>query len=484
MSYADAWNQTWKGPRTTGPTTIIVDGINEEHEEHIMNMETDEGDYTLDSGVAVEDIRAGRVTAKSYGYQNSDLMDAMEVDWELTPVKPSSTLVVVDTNVLISQLPLLKLTIQHLHSSPSLVDIVFLIPGIVIQELDGLRNSNKQNEVRKADGTQAVVSVSVLARQANDWLLPIVNRSPFIRGQKTSESPRGNWMYGRESMENDDLVIECANYFATAMSVPPENMRILSYDKNIKLKAKIEGYECWGPSPACNSDQLLHNIVTTSQVPRTPQNSQRPDWARIAIQKREPAQSTPSTSLHRSASPALPLAAPSTSSPAPASIHADSGPSRPPHPLNVIHEQLRAYLIAGLPGLIHQCIDLVRKEQEVEARQNENISIYAKRAPPSRLSTIPIPSEEEWRGWTLRQAILWVDKVIAGKAGGKTPNETPSGKLADLIASYAEGERGARRGQDWARGDWSSAADVVERFFGTEVAAQLRSAVEQAFVLR
>lgn len=65
-------------------------------------------------------------------------------------------------------------------------------------------------------------------------------------------------------MENDDLVIECANYFATAMSVPPgwwnalysltegacqtlnvsfsiENMRILSYDKNIKLKAKIEG---------------------------------------------------------------------------------------------------------------------------------------------------------------------------------------------------------------------------------------------------
>ncbi|KAG8926548.1 hypothetical protein FRC00_002803, partial [Tulasnella sp. 408] len=55
MSYADAWNASYTGPRTTGPTTIIVDGINEEYEEHITGMDTDEDDYTLDSSIAVED---------------------------------------------------------------------------------------------------------------------------------------------------------------------------------------------------------------------------------------------------------------------------------------------------------------------------------------------------------------------------------------------------------------------------------------------
>ncbi|KIO32884.1 hypothetical protein M407DRAFT_18342 [Tulasnella calospora MUT 4182] len=494
MSYADAWNLSWQGPRTTGPTTIIVDGINEEHEEQITNMDTEEDDYTLDSSTAVEDVRVGRATAMSSEYQNSDLMDAMEVDWELSAVKPSANLVIVDTNVLISQLPLLKLTVQQLDSSSPPVDVLFVIPGIVIQELDGLRNSKKQNEARKADGSLATVSVSGLARRANDWLLPLVNRSPFIRGQKTSESPRGNWMYGRESMDNDDLVIECANHFSAAMRVPPENMRILSYDKNIKLKAKIEGdllpgYECFGPSPGWNASQLLDNLAAPSQVSRTPQNSQRPDWGKVAQKKREAALATPSAALHRSASPVPASTTLSTSYSAPASPQVDHTPLKPWHPLNVIQEQLRTYLIAELPGLIQQCIDLVRREQEAEAQRHENISVYAKRAPPSRLSTIPIPSEEEWRQWTLRQAILWIDKVVAGKAVGNSNAHaavigSSSGKLADLIASSAQGERGARRGQDWSRGDWSDAANAVERFLGTGVAGQLRSAVEQAFILR
>ncbi|KAG9019522.1 hypothetical protein FRB90_000831 [Tulasnella sp. 427] len=478
MSYADAWNQTWKGPRTTGPTTIIVDGIHEEDEELIMKMDTDEDDYTLDSTSVVEDIRIGRATAKTHEYRRSDLTDAMEVDWELTQAKPSSTLVIIDTNVLISQLPLLKSTIQQLHSSPNSFEITFVIPGIVIQELDGLRNSNKQNEARRADGSMTLVSVSVLARQANDWLLPLVNRSPFIRGQKTSESPRGNWMYGRQSMENDDLVIECANYFASTMSILPENMRLLSYDKNIRLKANIEGYDCLGPSPGWNSSQLLSSLVNVSQVPRTPQNSQRPDWAKVAMQRREANRTTPS-SQSTSSIPA------STAQSRPISYQSNVAPSIPRHPLNVIQEQLRGYLIAELPVLIQKSIDSIRQEQEAEEGRSKNISKYAKRAPPSRLLAIPIPSEEEWRGWTLRQAILWTDKVLACKGEGKIAvSGISSGKLADVVASYAGGERGARRGQDWSRGDWSSATDEVERFFGIEVSGQLRSAVEQAFVLR
>lgn len=198
----------------------------------------------------------------------------------------------------------------------------------------------------------------------------------------------------------------------------------------------------------------------------------------MAQQKRQAARATSSVALHGSSTTL------STAYSAPASPQVDH--TQPSHPLNVIQEQLRTYLIAALPGLIQAGIEVVRSEQEAEAQRYENVSIYAKRAPPSRLSNIPIPSEEEWREWTLRQAIMWVDKVISGKAVGNSTavDSSSSGKLADLIASYAQGERGARRGQDWSRGDWSHATDAVERFFGTEVAGQLRSAVEQVFISR
>lgn len=136
----------------------------------------------------------------------------------------STITAVLDTNVLISYLHLIQKLVQT-QIQQHRRDVTLLIPGIVIQELDGLR-------ARKE-------SVSNAARRANDWLLPLVNRVPCLRGQKTTDSPRGNWMHNREGVsdytlslppadrtwesqfQNDDLVLECANHYIASCALTP-----------------------------------------------------------------------------------------------------------------------------------------------------------------------------------------------------------------------------------------------------------------------
>lgn len=163
--------------------------------------------------------------------------------------------------------------------------MTILVPGIVIQELDGLRQSTRMNDAQTSKGVRTQVSVATLARQANDWLLPIINRLECLRGQKMTESHRGNWMYNRAGvstehlsslrrrsdanrfrmvpqLQNDDLILECAHYFVHTNNLrpgargikigshgtpklnsfyTPEHVTILTYDKNLQLKAGVEG---------------------------------------------------------------------------------------------------------------------------------------------------------------------------------------------------------------------------------------------------
>lgn len=86
MSYAQAWNDKWTGPRVDGPTLIIVDGLHEEHAEQFDGMDTDGDDYMIDSTSVLDDIRSERVGWGSRAYiglgdeQTSDMFSAMELD--------------------------------------------------------------------------------------------------------------------------------------------------------------------------------------------------------------------------------------------------------------------------------------------------------------------------------------------------------------------------------------------------------------------
>lgn len=150
----------------------------------------------------------------------------------------------------------------------------------------------------------------------------------------------------------------------------------------------------------------------------------------------------------------------------------DPATTPPIHALCTLQERLRAYLISTLPQVVERNLPrarLIRERQEHEERQ---ISIHAK---ASRPPLIPIPDADESQNWTPRQCILWLDKVLPkeDKLGANV-----SVKLADLITP--PGQRGGRKGTDWSRGDWLEAAGAVERYCGTEVGQELRTAVEQA----
>lgn len=148
-------------------------------------------------------------------------------------------------------------------------------------------------------------------------------------------------------------------------------------------------------------------------------------------------------------------------------------PSPPPHPLSILHDQLRSYITATLPELVGEAAAQLRHAREVEERERRNVSVHARSAARSP----PIPEEAEWKTWSPKESILWLDKALPLQA---TMPTTAAVKLAEFITPY--GERGGRKGESWSRGDWKTAADAVERLCGGSVASELRIAVEQAFL--
>ena len=104
---------------------------------------------------------------------DSDL-GVMLIDSEELP--RMSAIFVLDTNYLLSHLSMLSKLFKMLPKTNA-----FIIPWIVVQELDGLKKSNDSFVNRK--------SVGYLAREATRILLDALQKKEsFIRGQKMNES--------------------------------------------------------------------------------------------------------------------------------------------------------------------------------------------------------------------------------------------------------------------------------------------------------
>jgi len=233
--------------------------------------------------------------------------------------------------------------------------------------------------------------------------------------------------------------------------------KLVTCDQNLQLKAGVEGWQTIPreicpltvlagfasvvPTPSMKYQQFLLLLCSTIQdSPRRPispisPTSRLPPRGSPTRTRSAPKSRTPKHAPHVSANTQ------------PAKIIVDQDLAiLPPHPLSVLHDQVRAYLIRELPGRIEAGIAHELHRQEMEAKEDRNISIHArpKRAPP-----IPIP-EEEWRNWSPEESILWLDKVLPPL------QKLPAGasqKLADFIRPY--GETGGRKGENWGRGEWT-----------------------------
>lgn len=132
------------------------------------------------------------------------------------PVDVGALYLVVDTNVLILHLDLVK---QLADLAPQ-ANITIIIPVAVVKELDGLKQSSKVHSKR------------IPAQKAITWYFELfAASSPYVRGQRHQEVID-------ELTHNDDAILDCCLYIK--QQHPNDLVVLMSNDKNLCAKALIE----------------------------------------------------------------------------------------------------------------------------------------------------------------------------------------------------------------------------------------------------
>ncbi|KDQ21050.1 hypothetical protein BOTBODRAFT_327271 [Botryobasidium botryosum FD-172 SS1] len=240
MTYAQAWNQSWRGALPEGPVFIEVSGLYDEDEEMYAKMDVEE-DVEINAtalravlhGLKQERDSNWRIAMAEPDASSRELDEtmAMDIDFQTWGDGQPSYLVL-DTNVLLSYLDLLASFASHfgkMDASP----VLFFVPAVVLQELDGLK---------KDDG-----KLGMLARKANQWLLEEArqkNRTGrgIVRGQHQGMMFRGQTRKGRyDERSNDDIILESCVFLAATHRLPPGKVVLLSADRNLCAKCELEG---------------------------------------------------------------------------------------------------------------------------------------------------------------------------------------------------------------------------------------------------
>ncbi|AAS54752.1 AGR262Wp [Eremothecium gossypii ATCC 10895] len=132
---------------------------------------------------------------------------------------------VVDTNYVLSHLDIL----EELRVLAPKYSYRIVVPKTVLQELDGLKNSNKVDG--DYSSCQRKEPVSVLARRANNWLYSnLANLDSYLIVQKMREKLDLN-------SAKDDAILDCCLYYG---EVHKYFVVLLSNDKNLCMKALAE----------------------------------------------------------------------------------------------------------------------------------------------------------------------------------------------------------------------------------------------------
>ncbi|KZW04078.1 hypothetical protein EXIGLDRAFT_13843 [Exidia glandulosa HHB12029] len=154
------------------------------------------------------------------------LTESMEID-EVMDTKAEKRYLALDTNVLISALPLLKEFASFVEEHQ--LGVEFLIAGVVVEELDHLKKSG----VGRIDGVTGQ-DLGLAARTASNWLLAgLRRRSQFgaglIRGQAYHETRQSsaNWKTRVNNESNDEVILDCCLHFSSSRKV-----YLFTMDKN------------------------------------------------------------------------------------------------------------------------------------------------------------------------------------------------------------------------------------------------------------
>ncbi|WWD02907.1 hypothetical protein V865_000949 [Kwoniella europaea PYCC6329] len=135
----------------------------------------------------------------------------------------------VDTNVFISHLNLIR-TIHTLLLGLRPSPIIFLLPSVVIHELDTLKAS------RAPSAPDSPITLGRLVQAANTWLLEVHrNRRMTGLGALRCQSLKEQWDTKiKDHGQNDDQILDCCLHFANHGA----KVTLWTNDKNLSVKAE------------------------------------------------------------------------------------------------------------------------------------------------------------------------------------------------------------------------------------------------------
>ncbi|KAK4689061.1 hypothetical protein P7C73_g1023, partial [Tremellales sp. Uapishka_1] len=158
--------------------------------------------------------------------------------------------VALDTNILISNLSLVKTLHRLIYAHPS-IPIIILIPSTVINELDKLQNS-------VAPDRSSSLTVGDHARSATAWLLEV--------GRRRRESGWGvvrcqRWVerLHRDLQKPDDRILDCCLYFLSTQGGSAKSVLLWTDDRNLSVLAEGNDVPTIG-GRNISLDRLLHRF--------------------------------------------------------------------------------------------------------------------------------------------------------------------------------------------------------------------------------
>ncbi|XP_013413803.1 transcriptional protein SWT1-like [Lingula anatina] len=144
---------------------------------------------------------------------------------------------VLDTNILLSHLEFVKEILAHLI--PGIGRPVLVIPWVVIQELDYLKDNKKETNIKR----KAYAAVKFLHESFK-------MKRPHLIGQTPQESSQD--LQGFKIENNDDRLLQCCLQFR--QKYPSSKIVVFSNDTNLCTKCMITGF------PAFNRQGIVEGM--------------------------------------------------------------------------------------------------------------------------------------------------------------------------------------------------------------------------------
>ncbi|KAG8990797.1 hypothetical protein FRB90_001620 [Tulasnella sp. 427] len=172
----------------------------------------------------------------------------------LRPVKE----IVIDTNIFLHRLHLLKDLSQQLLSRGTLApDVSIVIPGVVYDELHGLRYRDGWQEEVLPGGPTRQVKIKDLAEAALEWVSEATNSldNQIVRLQGSTQSRFPNsWREMWQSYTNDDSILEYIDYVVNQL-VP--EVALMTADKNLATKSFADGIPVFRPNETASAEEII-----------------------------------------------------------------------------------------------------------------------------------------------------------------------------------------------------------------------------------